>query len=40
MSVTHVDFRAVYASVLRQWFGVDPDLVLFGHFEPVELLRV
>ncbi|MCY3845554.1 MAG: DUF1501 domain-containing protein [Acidobacteria bacterium] len=35
-----LDFRAVYASVLRQWFGVDPDPVLFGHFEPVELLRV
>ena len=35
-----VDFRAVYASVLRQWFGVDPDPVLFGRFEPVPLLRV
>ena len=35
-----VDFRAVYASVLRQWFGVDPDPVLFGRFEPVTLLRV
>ncbi len=35
-----VDFRAVYASVLRQWFGVDPDPVLFGRFEPVALLRV
>ena len=35
-----VDFRAVYASVLRQWFGVDPDPVLFGHFAPVALLRV
>ncbi len=34
-----VDFRAVYATVLGQWLGRDPDEVLGEKFKPVELLR-
>jgi uncharacterized protein (DUF1501 family) len=34
-----VDFRQVYAAVLRDWLNVAPDSVLAGHFAPLPLLR-
>jgi uncharacterized protein (DUF1501 family) len=34
-----VDFRRVYASVLRDWLGVDPGAVLGGEFEPLATLH-
>ncbi|AGA27383.1 DUF1501 domain-containing protein [Singulisphaera acidiphila] len=38
--LTHkVDFRSVYATVLNQWFGVDPSKILEGRFEPTPVLR-
>lgn len=33
-----VDFRAYYATLLGRWWGVDPNPVLGGHFEPVGFL--
>lgn len=35
----HTDFRRVYATVLRQWLGLDPSLVLEGRYTPLDLLR-
>jgi hypothetical protein len=35
-----VDFRAVYAAVLGNWFGADADHVLTGRFRPAPILRV
>ncbi|WP_372896772.1 DUF1501 domain-containing protein [Stieleria sp.] len=32
-----VDFRSVYASVLKDWLGTDPDQVLRGHYETLPL---
>ncbi|QDV47717.1 hypothetical protein Enr13x_76280 [Stieleria neptunia] len=32
-----VDFRSVYASVLKDWLGTDPDRVLRGHYETLPL---
>ncbi|HQU47353.1 MAG TPA: DUF1501 domain-containing protein, partial [Pirellulales bacterium] len=32
-----VDFRRVYAAVLRDWLKIDPTSVLAGHFEPLPL---
>jgi len=32
-----LDFRRVYATVLRDWLSVDPTLVLAGQFEPLPL---
>ena len=34
-----VDFRQVYAAVLRDWLNVAPDSVLAGHFAALPLLR-
>jgi uncharacterized protein (DUF1501 family) len=34
-----IDFRRVYASVLRHWLGVDPRLALEADFEPLPLFR-
>lgn len=35
--VHRVDFRQVYAGVLRGWLGADPERVLQGKFEPLSL---
>jgi uncharacterized protein (DUF1501 family) len=37
--VHQVDFRSVYAAVLRDWFGTDAARVLHGRFEPFPVLR-
>jgi uncharacterized protein (DUF1501 family) len=34
-----IDFRAVYASVLQQFWGVDPRVALSGNFQTLPLLR-
>jgi uncharacterized protein (DUF1501 family) len=33
------DFRQLYATVARDWWGVDPAAVVRGRFEPLPLLR-
>jgi uncharacterized protein (DUF1501 family) len=33
------DFRQLYATVARDWWGVNPDSVVRGSFEPLRLLR-
>ncbi len=33
------DFRQLYATVARDWWGVKPDTVVRGQFEPVKFLR-
>jgi uncharacterized protein (DUF1501 family) len=33
-----VDFRRVYASVLANWIGADPDLVLQGRYATLPIL--
>jgi uncharacterized protein (DUF1501 family) len=33
-----VDFRRVYAAVLRDWLHVNPESVLAGDFEPLKVL--
>ena len=33
------DFRQLYATVARDWWGVDPRRVLRGDFEPIPFLR-
>ncbi len=33
----NVDFRQVYASVLRDWLGIDPEAALGGRFEELSL---
>ncbi|QDT13908.1 DUF1501 domain-containing protein [Planctomycetes bacterium K23_9] len=33
----HTDFRQVYAAVLKEWLECDPEQVLGGTFEPIEL---
>ncbi len=33
------DFRQLYASVAQDWWGVNPEAVLKGRFEPVRFLR-
>lgn len=35
---TSVDFRRVYAAVLRDWLNVNPGSVLAGDFEPLQVL--
>jgi uncharacterized protein (DUF1501 family) len=37
--VHQVDFRQVYAGVLKGWLGADPDRVLAGRFEPFPLIE-
>jgi uncharacterized protein (DUF1501 family) len=34
-----IDFRRVYAAVLRDWLGVDPRTALGGDFAPLDLIR-
>ena len=34
-----VDFRQLYATVLRRWWSTDPAGVLNGRYEPLEVLR-
>ncbi len=34
-----IDFRRVYASVLRDWLAIDPDDVLGASFEPLPLFK-
>ena len=34
-----VDFRSVYAAILRDHLGVDPTVVLAGAYEPVGVLK-
>jgi uncharacterized protein (DUF1501 family) len=33
------DFRQLYATVAKDWWGVNPDSVVRGRFEPVKFLR-
>jgi uncharacterized protein (DUF1501 family) len=33
------DFRQIYATVARDWWGVKPDTVTRGRFEPIKFLR-
>ena len=33
------DFRQLYATVARDWWGVDPDTVTRGRFEPLKFLK-
>lgn len=33
-----VDFRKIYASVLKNWLGVDPEDVLLNGFEPLDII--
>jgi uncharacterized protein (DUF1501 family) len=33
------DFRQVYATIARQWWGVPPDKVIRGRFDPLPFLR-
>lgn len=33
------DFRQLYAGVARDWWGVNPESVGRGHFEPLRFLR-
>ncbi|ODP34678.1 DUF1501 domain-containing protein [Pandoraea sp. ISTKB] len=35
-----VDFRDVYATVLQNWWGLNPQTVLGGAFKPLDVLRV
>lgn len=35
-----IDFRAVYATVLQRWWGIDSARVLGGRFGPLPMLRV
>lgn len=37
--VFRTDFRAVYASVLRDWLNADPSKILQGKFEPLPLVK-
>jgi uncharacterized protein (DUF1501 family) len=37
--VHKVDFRSVFAAVLRDWFGADATRILDGRFEPFPVLR-
>jgi uncharacterized protein (DUF1501 family) len=34
-----IDFRQLYATVLRRWWNIDPSAVLNGRYEPLEVLR-
>lgn len=34
------DFRQLYASVAKNWWGLNPETVVRGHFDPIPLLRV
>ena len=33
------DFRSTYSSILDKWFGLDPDPIVNGQFEQLDLLR-
>ena len=33
------DFRQLYATVAKDWWGVKPDLVTRGHFEPLKFIQ-
>jgi uncharacterized protein (DUF1501 family) len=33
-----IDFRQLYATVLRGWWNIDPAGVLNGRYEPLELI--
>lgn len=35
-----IDFRTVYAGILRNWMGADPQQVLGGRFRPADVVRV
>jgi uncharacterized protein (DUF1501 family) len=37
--IFRTDFRAVYAGVLRDWLGADPQRILQERFEPVQVIR-
>ena len=30
------DFRSIYATILEQWMGVNPDPIVNGHFDQFE----
>lgn len=34
-----IDFRSVYAGVLKHWFGVEPEPVLLGRFDALPIVR-
>ncbi|MHC4515899.1 MAG: DUF1501 domain-containing protein, partial [Planctomycetota bacterium] len=35
----NLDFRRIYATLLREWLGADAREVLGGHFEKLPLLK-
>ena len=35
----HIDFRRVYAALLRDWLGVPPAAILGGEYEPLDLIQ-
>lgn len=35
----NTDFRQLYATVAKDWWGVNPDTVTRGHFEPLKFLK-
>jgi len=35
-----IDFRAVYAGVLRDWLHADPTRVLNGKFDPAPVVKI
>ena len=34
----HTDFRRVYATVLEKWLGVASDKLLYGHYQPLDVV--
>lgn len=34
-----IDFRTVYAAVLKNWMGADPEMVLEGRYRPADVVR-
>ena len=34
-----IDFRRVYAALLRNWLGVPPAAILGGEYEPLDLIH-
>lgn len=37
--IFETDFRQVYAAVLKSWFSQDPDPLLLGDFQPVDVFK-
>lgn len=37
--VHQIDFRQVFAGILKNWFRTDPDIILQGKFNPLPIIR-